>query len=143
MLISTCYPNDCAPLKRDWRTSLLISSLAVFGVFLLGCSARANSASSAGGCNNAPMGFCNEFTGSSYKAAAVQRSCEAQKLQFVPGACPAEGRVGACLVYKGKDSESNNVYYSNFPGMQHGDLANVTASAAKQCTRMKGELHPN
>ena len=29
----------------------------------------------AGSCNNPASGFCNEFTGSSYKAAGVQRAC--------------------------------------------------------------------
>ena len=110
-----------------------------------GSSAGAGSAVAAGlagSCNNVASGFCNEFTGSSYKPASVQRSCEAQKMLFLSGACPAEGRVGTCLVYKGKSTESYYRYYGNFPGAA---VSGGAATAAEgQCGRaLKGEWRPH
>ncbi len=147
MMNTTFLPNGCASLKGRRRTTFFIFAMVALGGLLVGYSDRTAAADirapSAGSCNNAPMGFCNEFTGSSYKAARVQRSCEMQKVQYLPGACPSEGRVGACVVYKGKNSESNYIYYTNFPGMRLRGGVTVAAEAAKQCVQMKGEWHSN
>lgn len=101
------------------------------------------SATIAGSCNNAASGFCNEFTGSSYKSASAQRVCEGQKMIFLAGACPTEGRVGSCLVYKGKSTESHNRYYTKFPGFGITPTGGVAAAAESQCTKLKGEWTPN
>ncbi|HVU03431.1 MAG TPA: hypothetical protein VHE30_16845, partial [Polyangiaceae bacterium] len=68
----------------------------------------------AGSCDNAPAGFCNEFTGSGYTAAKTQSDCEAlgANIQYLPGRCPTDGRVGTCVVYAGKASESYYRYYA-------------------------------
>ena len=95
-----------------------------------------------GSCNNISGGFCNEFTGSSYTTKAVQRSCEKQKMVFIGGACPAENRVGSCLVYAGQIYESSYRYYANFPGT-HTTREKATTAATKQCTSLKGAWKPN
>lgn len=97
----------------------------------------------AGSCNNAASGFCNEFTGSSYKAASVQRACERQKMVFLAGACPAEGRVGSCLTSKGKSTESHYRYYTKFPGFGITPRGGAATAAESQCTDLKGEWTPN
>ena len=138
------FTNCFVSLERKLPITIFAFSVMTLGVCLAGYSESAKAkAASAGSCNNEKMGFCNEFTGSFYKEASVQRSCATQKVKYVPGACPAKNRVGACLVYKGKDSESNYVYYTNFPGMRLRDGATVTSEAAKQCASLKGEWHPN
>lgn len=100
-------------------------------------------ATAAGSCNNTASGFCNEFTGSSYKAAGVERACKRQGVMFLAGACPTEGRVGTCLVYKGKNTESQYRYYTNFPGSGVKPTGGVAAAAESQCTKLKGEWTPN
>ncbi|MBA3006661.1 MAG: hypothetical protein KJ900_08565 [Proteobacteria bacterium] len=97
----------------------------------------------AGSCNNTASGFCNEFNGSSYKATNVEKSCTRQKMTFLAGTCPTEGRVGSCLMYKGKDNESYFRYYASFPGFGIKPKGGVAAAAEKQCFQMKGEWIPN
>lgn len=97
----------------------------------------------AGSCLNSASGFCNEFTGSSYKADRVARSCEQQRMTFLAGECPTGERVGTCLVYKGKDSESYYRYYPRFPGFGMTPAAGVAAEAQRQCTQLQGEWTPN
>ena len=97
----------------------------------------------AGSCNNRAGGFCNEFTGPSYKAANVEKSCTKQKMAFLAGACPAEGRVGSCIVYKGRNDESSYRYYGSFPGYGVKPKAGVVAEAEKQCSMLKGAWSPN
>jgi hypothetical protein len=97
----------------------------------------------AGSCNNPASGFCNEFTGSSYKTERVQRTCKGQGGVFLAGACPAEGRVGACLVYKGRNDESLYRYYKNFPGFGVKPKGGVAAAAESQCADLKGAWTPN
>ena len=141
------FLNGNASLKRNLRTAFFAFTLTVFGMSLVGCGDRSdagyNSAPSAGSCNNAPMGFCNEFTGSSYDAKSTRRVCESQKNQFMSGTCPTESRVGACLVYKDKKTESNYVYYASYPGIRLRGGAAAVTEAAKQCVQLKGEWHPN
>ena len=57
----------------------------------------ATPATIAGSCNNPASGFCNEFTGSSYKAARVKRACKGQGVVFLAGACPTEGGSARAL----------------------------------------------
>jgi len=97
----------------------------------------------AGSCNNTAGGFCNDFTGSSYKTANVEKSCKRQMLTFLAGVCPTEGRVGSCLMYKGKNNESYYRYYTSFPGFGIKPKGGVAAEAEKQCTKMKGVWIPN
>lgn len=97
-----------------------------------------NSTTLVGSCNNVASGFCNEFTGSSYKTPAVQRTCEKQKMLFIAGACPVENRVGSCLVYAGQIYESSYRYYAHFPGT-HIASNQAAAAAEKQCVSLKGE----
>ncbi len=97
----------------------------------------------AGSCDNAASGFCNEFTGSSYKAANVERSCKGQKMTFLTGACKTEGRVGSCLMYKGKNNESYYRYYKSYPGYGIKPKGGVAAEAERQCAKMKGAWTPN
>lgn len=92
-----------------------------------------------GSCNNAVGGFCNEFTGSSYKAERVQRVCEGQKMTFLAGLCPTKERVGTCIVYKGKNTESQYRYYAGFPGFGITPTGGVAAEAERQCAKLKGE----
>jgi len=102
------------------------------------------SVTTAGSCNNASSGFCNEFTGSSYKVERVKRSCMAVKgVKYLSGACPTEGRIGTCIVYKGKNTESKYRYYKNFPGFGIKPAGGVTLAAEDQCTKLKGEWIPN
>jgi len=101
-------------------------------------------APTAGSCNNATSGFCNEFTGSSYKIERVKKSCkEGQGVMYLVGSCPTEKRVGTCIVYKGKNTESNYRYYSNFPGYGIKPVGGVAVAAETQCTKLKGEWIPN
>jgi hypothetical protein len=110
--------------------------LAAVVLQLSGCGGGASSRSTvAGSCNNAASGFCVEYTGSDYRAMKMQKVCEAQKSEFLAGACPTEGRVGSCLVHKGKNSES---YYRYYTGFQGG-----VAAAESQCTRLKGQWITN
>ena len=134
-------------------TTLFMMMLTAIVVQLAGCSdGGAGSSTSPGGstpatiagsCNNAASGFCNELTGSAYKAGSVQRVCDGQKMVFLAGACPTEGRVGSCLVYKGKNTESHYRYYTKFPGLGITPKGGVAAAAESQCTRLKGEWTPN
>lgn len=101
-------------------------------------------ATTAGSCNNTASGFCNEFTGPSYKAERVKRACkERQGVMYLSGACPTEGRIGTCLVYKGKSTESKYRYYTNFPGFGIKPAGGVAVAAENQCTKLKGEWTPN
>ena len=97
----------------------------------------------AGSCNNTANGFCNEFTGSSYKAERVKRTCKGQGGVFLAGACPTEGRVGTCIVYKGRNDESLYRYYKNFPGFGVKPKGGVAAAAESQCAKLKGTWIPN
>ena len=134
-------------------TTLFMMMLAAAVAQLAGCSdgdagnstspSGSTPATVAGSCNNAASGFCNEFTGSSYKAASVQRVCDGQKMKFQAGACPTEGRVGSCLVYKGKKTESRYRYYTNFPGFGVTPKGGVAAAAESQCSKLKGEWTPD
>ena len=105
-------------------------------------AAGAEPATMAGSCRNAAGGFCNEFTGASFKPASVQRACRGQKVAYLAGACPAAERVGSCLLNGGKNTESRYRYYTGFPG--HGVRAKggVAAEAERQCARLKGEWTP-
>jgi hypothetical protein len=102
-------------------------------------SSKARPPKIAGSCNNTASGFCNEFNGSSYKAAGVERACKGQGLIFLAGACPSEGLVGTCVVYKGKNTESRYRYYTTFPGFGIKPAGGVAAAAESQCTALKGE----
>lgn len=136
-------------LQRNPNARAFVVVLLVFAAQVGGCGERAGSASvaavagpgsSAGSCNNAPAGFCNEFTGASYKAATAQRSCEAQKMQYLAGGCPTVGQVGTCLVKKGTAAESTYRYYGTFPGMALPGGVTAAASAQMQCSEsLKGE----
>ena len=103
----------------------------------------------AGSCHNAAGGFCNEFSGSSYTVDSVQKSCgviggmRIEGPMFLPGLCPTEGRVGTCLVNKGKGSESPYRYYANFPGDGKATKDSAAASAEMQCKLIKGEWSSN
>jgi hypothetical protein len=142
----------CMSHRSHTGTSLLLM-LAVLFLPLASFGGDANSGSTtaraataatiAGSCNNAASGFCNEFTGSSYKAERVQRTCKGQGGVFLAGACPTEGRVGTCLVYKGRNDESLYRYYANFPGFGVKPKGGVAAAAKSQCADLKGEWTPN
>jgi len=97
----------------------------------------------AGSCGNPASGFCNEFTGSSYRAERVERTCKRQGGTFLAGVCPTEGRVGTCRVYKGRNDESLYRYYKNFPGFGVKPKGGVAAAAESQCSKLKGEWTPN
>jgi len=131
------------PINSRMQKSLLVALLAaVFSFSSWSVAASANS-TIAGSCNNTAGGFCNEFTGSSYKAARVEKSCYRQNMAFLAGACPTKERVGSCLVYKGKNSESIYRYYNTFPGFGIKPKGGVAAEAEKQCAKLKGEWTPN
>lgn len=73
-------PNKDNELTHNFLESLIrkiffILVLIALANLLLGYSERASSATLAGSCNNAKMGFCNEFTGSSYTAVTIQGMC--------------------------------------------------------------------
>jgi hypothetical protein len=94
----------------------------------------------AGSCNNAASGFCNEFTGSAYKPAGVERACKRPGVNFLAGACPTDGQIGTCLVLKGQNSESYYRYYASFPGSGITPAGGAAAEAERQCTlSLKGE----
>ena len=98
----------------------------------------------AGSCNNTSGGFCNEFTGASYKIERVKKSCkEGRGIFYLAGACPTEKLVGKCVVYKGKNTESNYSYYTNFPGYGVKPAGGVAVAAKNQCNKLKGEWIPN
>jgi len=132
---------------------LQLMMLTAIVVQLAGCSdggtgsstspSGATPATMAGSCNNAASGFCNEFTGSSYKAERVKRSCKGQGGAFLAGACPTEGRVGTCLVNKGRNDESLYRYYKNFPGFGVKPKGGPAAAAESQCAKLKGTWTPN
>lgn len=98
----------------------------------LWCCNRGSSSSTAaetpskGSCNNAPKGFCNEFTGSQYTTPQVQMACKAQGVAFSAGLCPTDKLVGSCKVQAGAPLESMYRYYASFPG--------GVAAAEKQCS---------
>ena len=111
---------------------------------LASCSDGGSSGSpTAGSCDNAASGMCVEYTGAGYTALSMQRVCESQKLAFLAGACPIEGRVGSCLVYKGKRNESHYRYYTGFPGFGIKPKGGVAAAAEEQCTSLKGGWTPS
>lgn len=93
----------------------------------------------AGSCENATGGFCNEFNGSSYKAASVEAICKGETIKFLAGVCPTEGRVGTCVVKKGTPQESKYRYYEKFPGTATATPASAASSAEQQCASLKGE----
>lgn len=62
---------------------------------------------------------------------------------YLAGACPTEGRVGTCLVYKGRKNESRYRYYTNFPGFGIKPKGGAAAAAERQCAKLKGEWTPN
>lgn len=108
--------------------------------------AAAAPATLAGSCNNAGSGFCNEFTGSGYTAAGVEKDCNAlgAGIVFLPAACPTDSRVGTCLVRKGTSTESYYRYYANFPGGGTATPTSAAAAGEKQCTgTLKGGWTPN
>lgn len=145
------------------RISAFVTRVGLYAVMLLfavaflplACFAGAGSsnaanmsvatpATSAGSCNNSASGFCNEFTGSSYKVERVKRSCkEGNGVKYLAGACPTEERIGTCVVYKGKNTESIYRYYKNFPGFGIKPTGGVATAAKNQCTKLKGEWIPN
>ena len=129
-----------------WMLAALLLPLASFGGEVNRSSANVSVATPstiAGSCNNPASGFCNEFTGSSYKAERVKRTCKGQGGTFLAGACPTEGRVGTCRVYKGRNDESLYRYYKNFPGFGVKPKGGVAAAAESQCSKLKGEWTPN
>lgn len=81
-----------------------------------------------GSCNNAPKGFCNDFTGGQYNASQVEAACKLQGVAFSAAACPAAGRVGSCQVQAGQPLESHYRYYAAFPGGK--------AAAEAQCKNL-------
>jgi len=87
----------------------------------------------AGGRNDPKNGFCNEFGGSSYKAEGGKQA----------GGCPTEGRVGTCLVHKGRGNESRYRYYTDFPGFGVKPKGGAAVAAGRQCAKLKGEWTPN
>jgi len=125
------------------QASYYVSAIVAVLSFSIWNIAESANAVTAGSCNNTASGFCNDFTGSSYKAANVERSCNKQKLTFLAGACPTEKRVGSCVMYKGKNSESYYRYYTSFPGFGIKPKGGVAAEAEKQCAKMKGQWVPN
>jgi hypothetical protein len=132
--------------SRPWRrvvVSLLAAACGQAGANPTASPGPATPAPAAGSCHNAAGGFCNEFSGAAYRAERVRRSCEKQKQAFLPGACPTEGRVGACLVLRGKNTESRYLYYAAFPGYGVKPRDGVAAEAARQCTGLKGEWTPS
>lgn len=126
-------------MQISYYVSVLIAVLSLSSSNVAECAAPVF----AGSCNNTASGFCNEFTGYSYKAANVERSCKRQKMTFLTGACPTAGRVGSCVMYKGKNNESYYRYYTGFPGFGIKPKGGVAAEAEKQCANMKGLWIPN
>lgn len=122
-------------MKKFHYVALLAAAMSVASV--------SGHASISGSCNNTASGFCNEFSGSAYKTDKVQTSCQRQGMKFLPGACPAQGSVGTCVVYKGKNTESRYRYYNNFPGFGIKPNAGVAAEAERQCSHLKGEWISN
>lgn len=97
----------------------------------------------AGGCDNASNGFCNDFSGADYASMNMRRICESQKMVFLAGGCPSERRVGSCLVNKGNKSESYYRYYTGFPGFGIKTEGGSVVAAERQCAKLKGEWSPN
>ena len=128
------------------RSHTVTSVVLLFATVILplaGCSRESGPATSAASCNNAPSGFCVEYTGSDYRAMKTQRICEAQKGEFLAGPCPTEGQVGSCIVQKGKNSEAFYRYYSGFPGLGVKPTGGAAAAGESQCTMLKGEWIAN
>lgn len=125
--------------------------LAILGCAACASSSGADNAAAApaklvGSCSNASAGFCNEFTGSGYTAASVEKDCKAlgAGIVFLPGACPTDSRVGTCLVRKSTSTESYYRYYASFPGTGTTTPSSAAAAAEKQCAgSLKGEWAPN
>ncbi len=129
-------------------TPTIVSVLAAAVLPLAGCGGGTSSPATAGvttptiagSCNSPASGFCNEFTGASYKPAGVERACKRPGVEFLAGACPTEGQVGTCLVFKGQNTESYYRYYTGFPGSGVTPAGGAAAEAERQCTRsLKGE----
>jgi hypothetical protein len=116
--------------------------LSLFASYILFASFNVQ-ASIAGSCNNTAGGFCNEFTGSAYKTEKVQKSCQRQNMTFLAGSCPSTKQVGTCIVYQGKNSESQYHYYNNFPGYGIKPKEGVAGAAERQCGKLKGAWSPN
>ena len=129
-------------MQKLFHASVLVAILSFSGWSFAGSPNNSN-AVIAGSCNNTASGFCNEFTGASYKSANVEKSCKRQKMKFLAGACPTEDMVGSCLMYKGKSSESSYRYYPGFPGFGIKPKSGVVAEAERQCVKMKGEWIPH
>jgi hypothetical protein len=127
-------------MKLTWAWSV---ALAAGAVSLSACKdgTAGTTAAIVSSCHNAAGGACTEFTGADYKNTTIRRSCESQKATFLPGACPIESRVGACLVKKGTRAEATTRYYATFPG--YGIKLSkdaVVAEGERQCKQlMKGE----
>lgn len=119
----------------------LLKAAVLATILFIPCWSFAGSSNAviAGSCNNIASGFCNEFTGSSYKAANAEKSCKKQKMIFLTGACPTDGLVGTCLMYKGKKNEAYYRYYAGFPGYGIKPKGGAVAAAESQCAGMKGE----
>lgn len=118
------------------RHALAVATLTTASIVVLGCDRKSGgeapaAATGKGSCNNAPKGFCNDFTGAMYNEQNVQMACKAQSVAYTPTPCPTAGRVGTCLMYAGQPMESHYRYYAAFPG--------GVAAAEKQCkTQIKG-----
>jgi len=112
-------------------------------LLLANCGGGSSTPALAGSCQNTAGGFCVEYTGADYKAMKMPRICEGQKLVFLTDACPTEGRVGSCLSFKGKNSESTFRYYNGFPGFGVKPVGGVAAAAESQCATLKGEWLAN
>lgn len=120
-------------------TLFLLAGLS--GLLLVSASGKA-SAEIIGSCNNATGGICVEYTGAGYKdIKSLQRVCEAQTVTFLVGsACPTEERVGTCVRNRGKPTETQYRYYSNFPGTgPKVSKKGVAAQGQRQCKPPKGE----
>lgn len=118
-------------LARVTLLALLVASSVALGCDRKSSTDAPPASADKGSCNNAPKGFCNDFTGSMYTVQSVQMACSAQKVAYSPGSCPTAGRTGTCLMYAGQPMESHYRYYGSFPG--------GAAAAEKQCkTVIKG-----
>lgn len=92
-----------------------------------------------GSCETTATGFCIDY-GADFKGATLERLCKSQKGEYSAGVCPAEGRVGSCLVNKGKKSVSTYRYYAGFPGFGVTPEGGAAAAAEEQCVKsIKGE----
>ncbi len=116
--------------------------VAALAVLMTGCDGSSQSPAAstniAGSRQNEAGGFCVEYTGADYQSARVEKTCTSQKNAFIAGACPAGGRVGTCVVYKGKRSEASYRYYSGFPGYGITPKEGVVVASQDQCGKLKG-----